>query len=155
MAGDLMQQERPSHTLQPTALVNEAYLRLVRSPNVDWQNRAHFFGAAARAMRQILVDHARARATEKRGGELERIPLEESLHVQGRNDVDVIFLDDLLNRLAELDERMARVVELRVFAGLTGKETAAALGVSRQTVHEDWRVATLWLRKQMAETSDP
>jgi RNA polymerase sigma-70 factor (ECF subfamily) len=148
-AAALMRRERPDHTLQPTALVNEAYLRLVDGTRVEWQNRAHFFGIAARAMRQILVDHARARAAEKRGGGWERVTLDERLEVLSHREIDVFELDDALSRLGEMDARMARIVELRFFAGLTVEEVAHVLEISRRTVQREWRVAKMWLAREL------
>jgi RNA polymerase sigma factor (TIGR02999 family) len=148
-AGTLMRRERPNHTLQPTALVNEAYLRLVDGTRLEWQNRAHFFGIAARAMRQILVDHARERAAEKRGGGWERVTLDERLDVMSHREIDLFELDDALSRLGEMDERMARIVELRFFAGLTAEEVAHVLEISRRTVQREWRVAKMWLAREL------
>jgi RNA polymerase sigma factor (TIGR02999 family) len=149
MAGNLMRMERSNHTLQPTALVHEAYTRLIDQSQLDWQCRAHFFGIAGRAMRQVLVDHARSRGAAKRGGDLRRVTLETGLGGQGETGlIEVLALDETLGRLAELDERMARVVELRVFGGLTAEEVGQALGVSRRTVQEDWRVARMWLARE-------
>jgi RNA polymerase sigma factor (TIGR02999 family) len=150
MAGGIMRSERNDHTLQPTALVNEAYLRLVNDPKAHWQSRAHFFGVAASAMRQILVDHARRRAAAKRGGEWKRVPMEEALDQAEVSEVEILGLDQALTRLAAMDERAARVVELRVFAGLEVKEIALLLGVSERTVHNDWRVAKMWLATELA-----
>ncbi len=149
MAADLMQRERPGHTLQPTALVHEAYIRLVDSSHVKWESRAHFFGIAARAMRQILVDHARARAAEKRGGDWRRITLDEHIEAFASAEIDPFELDDALLRLAELDERMAQIVELRFFGDLTEEEIAHFLGVSRRTVQREWWMARLWLRREL------
>ncbi len=150
MAGDLMRRERPDHTLRPTALVHEAYLRLVdASPASPWENRAHFFGIAARAMRQILVDHARERSALKRGGGLQRITLDEPLAAADALDLDILAVHDALDKLAVLDERMARGVELRVFAGLTMTEVAEVLGVSKRTADGDWSVARKWLAKEL------
>lgn len=141
-------------TLQTTALVHEAYLRLVEIDNVDWRDRAHFFAVSAQVMRRILVDAARARAAAKRGGAAfaiddmnpAEIPAPESLRT-----ADLIALDDALTALAQHDPRRARVVELRVFGGLTVDETAEALGLSRQTIHEDWRLAKAWLLRQLSD----
>lgn len=152
LAGCLMRGERPGHTLQPTALVHEAYIRLVDSKSVDWQSRAHFFGIAARAMRQILVDHARERAAAKRGGGLRQVTLDSRVIAPGVNELDLLHLDRILARLSEMDERMARVVEYRVFAGMSVEEVAHVLGVSVRTVHNDWRVAKMWLSRHLTET---
>ncbi len=145
-----MRHERPNHTLQPTALVNEAYLRLVDGTRVEWQNRAHFFGIAARAMRQILVDHARELAAAKRGGGWQRVTLDERLDVVSEGEIDVVDLDAALSQLAEMDVRMARIVELRFFAGLTAEEVAEVLDISRRTVQREWRVARMWMRRELS-----
>jgi RNA polymerase sigma-70 factor (ECF subfamily) len=150
LAGDLMRNERASHTLQPTALVNEAYLRLVDDSKIDWRNRAHFFGIAARAMRQILVDHARQRAAAKRGGGWQRVTLDDAVALTAERDIKILALDRVLTKLGEMDERMARIVELRAFAGLSVEETAQILGVSVRTIHNDWRVAKMWLARELA-----
>jgi len=149
VAGGLMRRERADHTLQPTALVHEAYLRLAGGTRLEWQNRAHFFGIAARAMRQLLVEHARRRGAEKRGGDLQRVTLDSRLGVAAVNEFEILELEDALNRLARMDERMARIVELRFFGGLTAEETAHVLDVSRRTVTEDWRVAKMWLAHEL------
>lgn len=141
------------HTLQATALVHEAYLRLVDRPHAEWQGRAHFFGVAARAMRSILVDHARARRAAKRGGQARRLTLGAADAVGDRvpeSEVDVLALDEALTRLAELDPRQAQVVELRYFAGSSIEETAHVLGISHATVEREWRTARLWLRRELA-----
>ncbi len=151
IADRLMRSERAGHTLQPTALVNEAYVRLAGSGPTDWKSRAYFFGVAARAMRQLLVHHALARNSQKRGGKSDRVTLESSSAISEQPRIDVLSLDDALSRLAELDERGARVVELRFFGGLNLDEIAAALGVSRRTVQEDWAVARRWLRRELRD----
>ncbi len=151
LASGLMHRERPGHTLQPTALVNEAYLRLVGATDLRWEDRAHFFGVAARAMRQVLVDHARERAAAKRGGGWERVTLDERLNVLARADVDLFELDDALDRLAEKDARAAQVVELRFFGGLTEDEIAHVLDLSRRTVQREWWFAKMWLRHAMSD----
>ena len=151
LAGRFMQEERPGHSLQPTGLVHEAYLRLVRDDAIDWQSRAHFFGIAARAMRQILVDHARERAAAKRGGGLRQVTLDSGLGLTAADELDLLALDGIMTRLAAMDERMARVVEYRVFAGMSVEEVAHVLGVSVRTIHNDWRVAKMWLSRQLAE----
>jgi RNA polymerase sigma factor (TIGR02999 family) len=150
LASSLMRRERPAHTLQPTALVNEAYLRLAGAARLNWESRAHFFGIAARAMRQILVDHARERAAVKRGGHWQRVTLDEHIDAFAGSDVDLFELDHALSRLASLDERTARVVELRFFAGLTEEEIAHVLGISRRTVQREWWTAKMWLRRELA-----
>ncbi|MCU0873443.1 MAG: sigma-70 family RNA polymerase sigma factor [Pirellulaceae bacterium] len=142
--------ERPDHTLQPTALVHEAFLRMVDQTRVQWQNRAHFCAVAANMMRRILVDHARARAAEKRGAGRREVPLLDTIGLaKERNPVDIVALDDLLRELARLHERHARVVELRFFGGLNVEETAHTLGVSPATVKNDWRAARAWLLTQL------
>jgi RNA polymerase sigma factor (TIGR02999 family) len=150
LAAHLMRRERAGHTLQPTVLVHEAFLELVDQPSVDWQGRAHFMGAAARVMRQILVDHARRRRAAKRGGGLRHVTLDERLDA-GMPDrtLDVLALNQALEALAALDPRGAQVVELRVFGGLTADETARLLGVSKRTVDSDWSVARMWLAREL------
>jgi len=150
VASNLMKGERVDHTLQPTALVNEAYIRLAGSEGGVWQNRAHFMGAAARAMRRILVEHARARATGKRGGSWDRVSFSQALDAPGVTDADVVDLDRVLTRFADLDPRAAQVVEYRVFAGMEVKEIALLLGVAERTVYNDWRVARMWLGRELA-----
>ena len=140
--------ERPNHTLRPTALVHEVYLRLVNLDQVDWQDRSHFFALAARQMRRILVDSARARRYHKRGGGAVSVTFDEALAVS-RRDPDLVALDDALELLAQQDERKVRVVELRFFGGLTNDEIAAALGISSDTVTRDWQMAKLWLRRAL------
>jgi RNA polymerase sigma factor (TIGR02999 family) len=149
LAHRCMERERAGHTLQTTALVNEAYLRLIDSSRVRWQNRAHFFAVAAQLMRRILVDFARARQNLKRGGAAQRVSLDEALVVPQEPDPDLIALDEALNTLAALDPRQARMVELRFFGGLSVEETAEVLQVSPETVHRDWRVAKAWLLREL------
>jgi RNA polymerase sigma factor (TIGR02999 family) len=151
LAVGMMRSERPDHTLQPTALVHEAYRRLVDETQIEWQGRSHFFAIAARAMRRILVDHARRRSRTKRGGDWQRITLDERLQDLAVSPVEILELDDTLSRLAELDERMARVVEMRVFGGLTAEEVAHVLGVSRRTVQSDWRLAQAWFAREFEQ----
>jgi RNA polymerase sigma factor (TIGR02999 family) len=142
--------ERRNHTLQPTALVHEAYLKLVDQSNVHWENRMHFFAVAARAMREILIDHAKSRNREKRGGGSEDLPLEEALLAAAEeNDVDLIALDEALTRLGEIDPQQVRIVELRYFCGLSLDETAETIGISRATVARDWTMAKAWLHREM------
>lgn len=138
-------------TLQPTALVHEAYLRLIDQSRVDEMGRTHFFNVAARAMRQILVDQARRRGADKRGGGRRRVELGEAVYRSASTPVDAMLLDDALNALAALDARQARIVELRFLAGMTISEVAAALGVSPRTVDLDWRMARAWLRRRFSE----
>jgi len=150
-ATNYLRRERVDHTLQATALINEAYLKLVDQREVNWQNRAHFFGIAAQAMRRILVDHARSRHRNKRGGNAEDLPLEAAEFATSPTgtSVDLIALDEALTRLAHLDERQARIIELRFFSGLNVDETAEALGVSQATVKNEWRTAKAWLFQEL------
>lgn len=141
--------ERAGHSLQATALVNEAYVRLIDGTAVQWQDRAHFLAVAARVMRRVLVDHARARGNQKRGGGAARVTLDEALVVAGDSRQDFVALDDALQALAAFDERKSRVIELRFFGGLSVEETAAVLAVSRDTVMRDWRLAKAWLQREM------
>lgn len=150
IAEGYFRRERSSHTLQPTALVNEVYLRLIDRRRVQWHNRAHFFGFAAQLMRNILVDHARARQTAKRGGDAITVTLDEAFGPMHTPDLDLIALDDCLNRLQGLDERQSRIVELRFFAGLTVEETAEVMDVSPTTVKREWRTAKLWLFRELS-----
>jgi len=150
-AASFLRRERAGHTLQATALINEAYFKLVDQREVNWQNRAHFFGIAGQAMRRILVDHARSRHRNKRGGDAEDLPLEAAEFAVAANgaSVDLVALDEALTRLAELDERQSRIVELRFFSGMSVDETAEALGVSPATVKNDWRTAKAWLFQEL------
>ena len=148
-----MARERPDHSLQATALVNEAYLRLVDAKDVAWQDRAHFLAVAAKVMRRILVDHARTRGAQKRGGTAERVTLDEALAVGVDQRQDYVALDDALNALAAIDARKGQVVELRFFGGLTVEETAAVLDVSQDTVMRDWWLAKAWLQREMRGTA--
>jgi RNA polymerase sigma factor (TIGR02999 family) len=144
-----MARERPGHTLQTTALVNEVYLRLVDEQKVTWQDRAHFFAICARTMRRILVDFARSRRYQKRGGGEAPISLEESLVISGRPGADLVALDDALSSLAALDPRKSQVIELRFFGGLSVEETAEALKISPETVMRDWKMAKAWLYREL------
>ena len=147
-----MRQERPDHSLQTTALVNEVYVRLVDSKAVTFNDRAHFLAVCANTMRRILVDHARSRHQQKRGGEFQMVALDDALMVpQQTGGVDLAALDEALQRLAAFAERKAQVVEMRYFGGLTVKETAAALGVSEDTVMDDWKFAKAWLLKELSK----
>ena len=141
--------ERKGHTLQTTALVNEAYLRLLDCSRVNWQNRAHFLAVSAQLMRRILIDYARSRGYQKRGGAMERITLTESQIVSEGRDPDLLELEDALQALAVVDARKCQVVELRFFGGLTAEETAEVLGVSPDTVLRDWKLARTWLAREM------
>ncbi len=149
LAAEFFQDQKAGHTLQPTALVHEAYLRLV-DQSIEWQNRNQFFVVAAKAMRSILVDHARTRGRLKRGGDFKRIPLNEADATPVAVDESTVLdIDEAMTRLAQLDERKARLVELRFFGGLTSEEAADALGISRSTAAEEWRMARAWLYAQM------
>jgi len=155
LAADFLRRERADHTLQPTALVHEAWIRLSAQRDAHWVDRAYFFAIAAQAMRRILIDHARRRHADKRGGGLQRITLAtEVTPPLDSADVDLLALDDALVRLAALDERQARIVELRFFAGLTVEEVAEALGVSARTVADDWRLARAWLSRAIGDDRD-
>jgi len=146
-----LRRERPGHTLQTTALIHEAYIRLIDQTNVRWQNRAHFFGIAAQLMRRILVDHARSRQAAKRGGSDIKVPLEEAIIASEGREVDLVALDEALERLAAIDPQQSRVVELKFFSGLSVEETAEVLGISPRTVKRDWNVAKGWLRREISE----
>jgi RNA polymerase sigma-70 factor (ECF subfamily) len=141
--------ERADHSLQPTALVNEAYLRLVDVQQMNWQNRAHFLAMAARLMRRILVDHARSKGSDKRGGGVTKITFDDTLVVSNDPGCDLVALDDALATLATVDERKSRMIELRFFGGLTVEETASVLQVSPDTVKRDWRLAKAWLLREL------
>jgi RNA polymerase sigma factor (TIGR02999 family) len=142
-----VQRERDGHTLQTTALVNEAYLRLAGQQKIEWQSRAHFFAVTAQVMRHILIDHARRRHYAKRGGDAPHVPLDEAAGMSGQRAAELVALDEALDELAKLDPRKSRVVELRYFGGLSMEETAEVLEVSLMTVRRDWRVAKAWLYK--------
>ena len=144
-----MGHEAVGHSLQATALVNEAYLRLVDAQDVPWQDRTHFLAVSARIMRHILVDHARARRYQKRGGDVDMVTFDEALVVTNEPTQDFVALDDALEALARFDERKSRVIELRFFGGLTVEETASVLNVSPDTVMRDWRLAKVWLQREM------
>jgi RNA polymerase sigma factor (TIGR02999 family) len=152
LAGRQMRRERSDHTLQATALVHEAYLRLVNQPQRTWQNRAHFIAVAAQVMRRLLVDYARARRTSKRGSEPQRVPLEQEPLITEEQSEEVVSLDEALERLAQLDERQSRIVELRFFGGLTVDETAEVLCISSKTVKRDWTLARAWLHREVSRT---
>jgi RNA polymerase sigma-70 factor (ECF subfamily) len=151
LAADLMRRERADHTLRPTALVNEAYLRLADDSRVDWTSRAHFFAVCARVMRHVLVDHARRRARAKRGGGWERVALDPALALSAAPEVKLLRFEDILTEITEMDARMARVVEMRVFSGMKVPEVAHVLGVSPRTVDNDWSVAKMWFSHRLAE----
>ncbi|HVH54744.1 MAG TPA: ECF-type sigma factor [Vicinamibacterales bacterium] len=151
LAKRYMRRERVGHTLQTTALIHEAYIRLVESSAVNWQDRAHFFGISARVMRRVLVDFARERGYRKRGGGERRVPLDEALLVADAPDQDLVALDDALNALAGVDARKSRAIELRFFGGLSIEETAVVLEVSPETVKRDCRLAKAWLLRWLTE----
>ncbi len=149
-AANYLRRERPDHTLQTTALIHEAYLRLIDQREVNWQSRAHFFAISAQAMRRILVDYARTKHREKRGGDALKLPLEEAaLLPLEEKSVDLMELDEALTRLGEIDEEKARIVELRYFSGLSTEETAAVLRVSTRTVERGWTMAKAWLLREL------
>jgi RNA polymerase sigma factor (TIGR02999 family) len=151
LAHAYLRRERPDHTLQGTALVNEAYLRLVDQRNVHWQNRAHFFGVAAQMIRRILVDHARGHQAAKRGAGAAKLSLDDALAVSGTGqDVNLVNLDEALKTLHDLDERQARIVELRYFTGLSIEETAEVVGISPATVKREWTSARAWLFRELS-----
>ena len=149
MAHQYMRKERPGHTLQTSALVHEAYVRLVDQTDVQWQNRAHFYGIAAQMMRRILVDHARARHYAKRGGDARPVSLDEGAIVSEERTAEVVALDEALAGLAAVDQRKSQIVELRFFGGLSIEETAEVLAVSPGTIMRDWTLAKAWLRREM------
>ncbi len=150
VARNLLRRERPGHTLQPTALVNEAFLRMVDQSRVNWQNRAHFFGAAARLMRQVLVNHAEARQAAKRGGQAERVSINEIDLTAVEHEVDLVALDETLKRLEQIDPPQSRIVELRYFSGLTIEEIAEVMNISPATVKREWSTARAWLRRELS-----
>lgn len=150
-AARYLRRERVGHTLQTTALIHEAYIRLVDQRNVRWQNRAHFFGIASQLMRRILVDHARSKKRAKRGGSDIRVSLADAILVTKSKDLDVVALDEALERLAVIDEQQARIVELRFFSGLTVEETAEVLSISPATVKRDWSMAKAWLHREISD----
>jgi RNA polymerase sigma factor (TIGR02999 family) len=149
LAHRYMVRERKTHTLQPTALVHEAYERLINLRHMSWQNRAHFFGVSAQLMRRILVDYARSRRYNKRGGEWRQVPLNEAVALFRDRQTDIVALDDALHTLAEIDPRKSRVVEMRFFGGLSIKEVAEVLNVSQETAQRDWRLAKVWLLREL------
>jgi RNA polymerase sigma-70 factor, ECF subfamily len=153
LAAEYLRRERPGHTLQPTALVHEAYVRMIDQRHVDWTNRAQFIGLAAVMMRRILVNHARDRIAAKRGGAAERVPLTIVAEQLGAPEVDLLGLHDALDRLAALDARKCQVVELKFFGGLTMDEIAATVGVSRATVEREWTFSRAWLYREVTDGS--
>ena len=153
LAHRYMRRERPGHTMQTTALIHEAYLRLVDQNQVRWQHQAHFFGIAARLMRQILIEHARSRTRAKRGGGVGTISLDEAAIVSQARATELLALDDALERLATMDPRKSQVVELRFFGGLSVEEAAQVLNIAPNTVLRDWRMAKAWLRREISHES--
>ena len=147
LARSYLRRERKEHTLQTTALVHEAYLKLIDQRRVNWENRAQFFGIAAQAMRRILVDHARSHEAAKRGGGAYKVEIEEAFALPGQKDVNLIALDEALTELSKLDPQQSRIVELRFFGGLSIEETASVIGVSPATVKRDWTMAKAWLHQ--------
>ena len=150
LASAYMRRERPDHTLQPTALIHEAYLRLAGQQDIAWKNPAHFIGVAAQMMRRVLVDHARAHLAHRRGGVQQKVSLDDVSISPRTHSADLVALDEALTRLAGIDARQAQIVELRFFGGLTAEETAETLGVSTKTVNRDWVIARAWLRGEIA-----
>ena len=153
LAASYMRRERQDHTLQPTALINEAYLRLTRG-HLDWQNREHFIGVAANTMRRVLVDHARAHKARRRGGELSRVELEEGLAISEKQTEEILALDEALNKLTEAKPRQARVVELRYFGGLSVEQIAAVLEIAPRSVKREWALARIWLYNELRLNSE-
>lgn len=149
LAASYLQKQRSDHTLQPTALVHEAYLKLLDTSEINWQDRAHFFAVAAQTMRNILVDHARSVAADKRGGGAQKIALDEAVGFSNKQDINLIDLDEALQMLARQDELQSRIIELRFFGGLTIEETAEVLKISTATVKREWAMARAWLFRQM------
>jgi len=149
LAAIYLRQEKPNHTLQPTALVNEAYLKLTRLEPVDWQSRSQFFGVAAKLMRNILVDHARARAADKRGGNCQIVEFNDAIFSTPERTREILALDDALNRLAKIDPRQSKIVELRFFSGLNEEEIGELLGITSRTVKRDWSHAKAWLYREL------
>ncbi len=149
IAGNYLRKERSGHTLQPTALVHEAYMKLIDISDINWQDRAHFFAVSANVMRHILVDHARAKLAEKRGGEAQRIALEDAISLSNEPNIDLLAVDEALKELAEFDEQQSRIVELRFFGGLTIEETAHVVGISPATVKREWAMAKAWLHRKL------
>jgi RNA polymerase sigma-70 factor (ECF subfamily) len=154
LAGSYLRSERPDHTLQPTALIHEAYMRMLGSNMPEWQSRAHFFGVAARLMRQILVEHARTRHAVKRGGDQQKISLDDAPQVFAQSDAaELLALDSALTKLATFDERRSRILEMRAFGGMSVEETAHALGISERTIKREMRLAQAWIRRELEQTT--
>ena len=155
LAAQYLRRERKSHTLQPTALVHEAYLKLVGQTRVDWQGRAHFLAFAAQAMRQILVDHARRHGAAKRGGNRHRIALDDNLVIESDRNVDLLAIEDALKKLTKLDPRQAQMIELRFFGGLSIVEVAKVMGMSKRSVEREWTMVRAWLRRELGRSDVP
>jgi RNA polymerase sigma factor (TIGR02999 family) len=156
IAGAQMRRERAGHTLQATAVVHEAYLRLAGEQDIQWQSRAHFFAIAARAMRQVLLDYARQRHAGKRGGEgAQKVEIDVDLLAGANRIEDIVAIDEVVTRLSELDQQQGRIVELRFFGGLSVEETAEAMGISDSTVKREWRLAKAWLHRELAVAQSP
>ena len=155
LAARYLHRERKSHTLQPTALAHEAYLKLVGQTRVDWQGRAHFLAIAAQAMRQILVDHARRHRAAKRGGNRHRIALDDNLAIESSRNVDLLALEDALTKLTKLDPRQAQMIELRFFGGLSIAEVAKVMGTSKRSVEREWTMVRAWLRRELSRSDVP
>jgi RNA polymerase sigma factor (TIGR02999 family) len=153
IAGNFMRRQNPGNTLQASALVNEAFLRLVDSNKVNWQSRTHFFAVSAQLMRRVLVDAARRRNSQKRGGDRLRVTLDDRIDVSNENETDLVALDEAMTRLAQLNPRHSRIVELRYFGGLTEEQVAETLSVSARTVRRDWSVARAWLYRELQSTN--
>ena len=151
LAAKFFQSEKPNHTLQPTALVHEVYIRLAKHLDATWHSRTHFFAVASRALRRILVDHARERGAAKRGGDRCRVTLDGGMAVWPGKDIDLLALDEALRRLGDMDDRQVRVVEMRFFGGMTVTEVAETLGVSKRLVESDWTLARTWLYRELCE----
>jgi RNA polymerase sigma factor (TIGR02999 family) len=155
LAARYLHRERKSHTLQPTALVHEAYLKLVGQTHVDWQGRAHFLAIAAQIMRQILVDHARRHRAAKRGGDRHRITLDDNLLIESHRNVDLLALEDALAKITKLDPRQAQMIELRFFGGLSIAEVAKVMGMSQRSVEREWTMVRAWLRRELSGSDPP
>jgi len=151
VAAAYLRKQRPDHTLQPTALVNEAYLKLIDLSSVSWQDRAHFFAVASQTMRHVLVDHARSKNRDKRGGGAQKVSLDEAISFAKNQEIDLLALDDAMRDLAAIDEQQSKIVELRFFGGLTVEETAVVLHISPATVKREWRIAKAWLHNRIAD----
>jgi RNA polymerase sigma-70 factor, ECF subfamily len=155
LAARYLRRERKSHTLQPTALVNEAYLKLVGQTRVDWRSRAHFLAIAAQAMRQILVDHARRHRAARRGGNRHRISLDDNLIIESNRNVDLLALEDALTKLAKLDPRQAQMIELRFFGGLSMADVAQVMAISKRSLEREWTMVRAWLRRELSRSDVP